>query len=59
MHGKLINFKASVNDFKVANGKVTIKLTAKTKDVVLDQLSDISTGGGAGELRSKSNRIVA
>lgn len=44
MHGKVIQFKADVDNFKVKNGVVTINLTADTEDIVLDQLSDISAG---------------
>ena len=44
MHGKIIQFKAEIDNFKVKNGLVTVNLTADTKDIVLDQLSDISQG---------------
>lgn len=44
MHGKIIKFKADIDNFKVKNGTVTVNLTADTKDIVLDQLSDISQG---------------
>lgn len=44
MHGKIIQFKADIDNFKVKNGTVTVNLTADTKDIVLDQLSDISQG---------------
>lgn len=44
MHGKVIQFKADIDNFKVKNGTVTVNLTADTKDIVLDQLSDISQG---------------
>ncbi|PJZ17354.1 hypothetical protein BHU41_06480 [Lactobacillus crispatus] len=44
MHGKVIQFKADIDNFKVKNGTVTVNLTADTKDIVLDQLSDIYQG---------------
>lgn len=44
MHGKVIQFKADIDNFKVKNGTVTVNLTADTKDIVLDQLNDISQG---------------
>ena len=44
MHGKVIQFKAVIDNFKVKNGLVTVNLTADTKDIVLDQLSEISSG---------------
>ncbi|MCH4004416.1 MAG: hypothetical protein LKH59_00725 [Lactobacillus crispatus] len=44
MHGKIIQFKADIDNFKVKNGTVTVNLTADTKDIVLDQLSDIFQG---------------
>lgn len=44
MHGKVIQFKAEIDNFKVKNGLVTVNLTADTKDIVLDQLSEISSG---------------
>ena len=44
MNGKIIQFKAEIDNFKVKNGLVTVNLTADTKDIVLDQLSEISSG---------------
>lgn len=44
MHGKVIQFKAVIDNFKVKNGLVTVNLTADTKDIVLDQLSEVSSG---------------
>ena len=44
MHGKIIQFKAEIDNFKVKNGLVTVNLTADTKNIVLDQLSEISSG---------------
>lgn len=44
MHGKVIQFKADIANFKVKDGAVTIQLAANTQDVVLDQLNEISKG---------------
>ena len=44
MHGKVIQFKADIANFKVKDGVVTIQLAADTADIVLDQLNDISSG---------------
>lgn len=44
MHGKVIQFKADIANFKVKNGVVTIQLTADTADIVLDKLIEISSG---------------
>ena len=44
MHGKVIQFKADIANFKVKDGKVTVQLTADTADIVLNKLSDISEG---------------
>ncbi|WP_260274201.1 hypothetical protein [Lactobacillus helveticus] len=40
MHGKVIQFKADIANFKVKDGEVTIQLSADTKDIVLDQYAD-------------------
>ena len=44
MHGKVIQFKADIANFKVKDGVVTIKLAADTADIVLDKLNEISSG---------------
>ena len=44
MHGKIIQFKAEIDNFKVKNGLVTINLTSDTKNIVLDKLSEVSSG---------------
>ena len=44
MHGKILQFQAVIDNFKVKNGLVTVNLTADTKDIVLDQLSETSSG---------------
>lgn len=43
MHGKVIQFKADIANFKVKNGVVTIQLAADTADIVLDKLNEISS----------------
>lgn len=44
MHGKVIQFKADIANFKVKDGIVTIQLAADTADIVLDKLNEISSG---------------
>lgn len=44
MHGKVIQFKADIANFKVKDGVVTIQLTADTADIVLDKLNEVSSG---------------
>lgn len=44
MHGKVIQFKADIANFKVKDGVVNIQLTADTADIVLDKLNEISSG---------------
>ena len=44
MHGKVIQFKADIANFKVKDGVVTIQLAADTADLVLDKLNEISSG---------------
>lgn len=44
MHGKVIQFKAEIDNFKVKDGVVNIQLTADTADIVLDKLNEISSG---------------
>lgn len=44
MHGKVIQFKADIANFKVKDGVVTIQLAADTVDIVLDKLNEISSG---------------
>lgn len=41
MHGKVIQFKADIANFKVKDGVVNIQLTADTADIVLDKLNEI------------------
>ena len=43
MHGKVIQFKADIANFKVKDGVVTIQLAADTADIVLDKLNEISS----------------
>lgn len=42
MHGKVIQFKADISNFKVKDGEVTVQLSADTKNIVLDKLNEIS-----------------
>lgn len=44
MHGKVIQFKADIANFKVKDGVVTIQLAADTSDIVLDKLNEVSSG---------------
>lgn len=44
MHGKVIQFKADIANFKVKDGVVTIQLAANTADIILDKLNEISSG---------------
>lgn len=44
MHGKVIQFKADIANFKVKDGVVIIQLAADTSDIVLDKLNEISSG---------------
>ena len=58
MHGKIIQFKAEIDNFKVKNGTVTVNLTADTKDIVLDQLSDISQGSVMVNLEASQTELL-
>ena len=58
MHGKIIQFKAEIDNFKVKNGLVTVNLTADTKDIVLDQLSEISSGPVMVNLEASQTEIL-
>ncbi len=44
IHGKIIQFKGDISDFKVKDGIVKIQLAADTADIVLDKLNEISSG---------------
>lgn len=44
MHGKIIQFKADIANFKVKDEVVNIQLVADTADIVLDKLNEISSG---------------
>lgn len=44
MHGKVIQFKADIANFKVKDGVVNIQLVADTADIVLDKLNEVSSG---------------
>lgn len=58
MHGKVIQFKADIANFKVKNGEVTIQLSADTKDIVLDQLSEISSGAVMVNLEASQTELL-
>ena len=58
MHGKVIQFKAVIDNFKVKNGLVTVNLTADTKDIVLDQLSEVSSGPVMVNLEASQTEMV-
>lgn len=58
MHGKVIQFKANIADFKVKNGKVTIQLSADTKNIVLDQLNDIAKGPLMVNLEASQTELI-
>lgn len=58
MHGKVIQFKADIDNFKVKNGTVTVNLTADTKDIVLDQLSDIFQGSVMVNLEASQTELL-
>uniref|UniRef100_UPI003F54BADB hypothetical protein n=1 Tax=Lactobacillus acidophilus TaxID=1579 RepID=UPI003F54BADB len=58
MHGKVIQFRANIDNFKVKNGLVTVNLTADTKDIVLDQLSNISAGGVMVNLEASQTELL-
>lgn len=58
MHGKVIQFKAEIDNFKVKNGLVTVNLTADTKDIVLDQLSEISSGSVMVNLEASQTELL-
>lgn len=58
MHGKVIQFKADIDNFKVKNGTVTVNLTADTKNIVLDQLSDVSQGSVMVNLEASQTELL-
>lgn len=58
MHGKVIQFKAYIANFKVKDGKETVQLTADTADIVLDKLSDISEGSVMVNLEASQTELL-
>lgn len=58
MHGKIIKFKGDISDFKVKDGLVKIQLVANTKDIVLDQLSEISSGPVTVNLEASQTELL-
>lgn len=59
MHGKIIQFKADIANFKVKDGVVNIQLTADTKDIVLDQLNEISKGPLMINLEASQTELIS
>lgn len=58
MHGKIIKFKGDISDFKIKDGLVKIQLVANTKDIVLDQLSEISSGPVTVNLEASQTELL-
>lgn len=59
MHGKVIQFKADIANFKVKDGAVTIQLAADTKSIILDELSKISEGNVIVKLESTQTEMFS
>lgn len=58
MHGKIIQFKANIANFKVKDGLVNIQLTADTQDIVLDQLNDVAKGPLMVNLEASQTELI-
>ena len=58
MHGKVIQFKADIANFKVKDGVVTIQLAADTSDIVLDKLNEISSGPLMVNLEASQTKLL-
>lgn len=58
MHGKVIQFKADIANFKVKDGLVNIQLTAATSDIVLDKLNEISNGPIMVNLEASQTELI-
>ena len=58
MHGKVIQFKADIANFKVKDGVVTIQLAADTADIVLDKLNEISSGPLMVNLEASQTKLL-
>lgn len=58
MHRKVIQFKADIANFKVKDGEVTIQLSADTRDIALDQLSEISSGAVMVNLETSQTEMI-
>lgn len=58
MHGKVIQFKADIANFKVKDGVVTIQLAADTADIVLDKLNEISSGPLMVNLEASQTELI-
>lgn len=58
MHGKVIQFKADIANFKVKDGVVTIQLAADTADIVLDKLNEIAVGPIMVNLEASQTELI-
>lgn len=58
LQGKVIQFKADVDNFKVKNGQVTVTLSADTKSIALDVLSDVSAGPVMVNLEASQTELI-
>lgn len=58
MHGKVIQFKADIANFKVKDGVVNIQLTTDARNIALDQLVDISSGPLMVNLEASQTELV-
>lgn len=58
MHGKVIQFKADIANFKVKDRAVTIQLAADTADIVLDKLNEISSGPLMVNLEASQTELI-
>lgn len=58
MHGKVIQFKADIANFKVKDDVVTIQLAADTSDIVLDKLNEISSGPLMVNLEASQTKLL-
>ena len=59
MHGKVIQFKGEISNFKVIDGMVTIQLAADTNDIVLDKLNEIATGPLMVNLEASQTELIS
>ena len=59
MHGKVIQCKGEISNFKVKDGMVTIQLAADTNDIVLDKLNEIATGPLMVNLEASQTELIS